>query len=95
MVLAEKKINFEAEETEALTGIEMEAACGGDHTTGILLKTEMDDGNIHCNGWSEGYHEWRYVGISKPGRFFGDLWPDYLHRCLHCGKYTWIGSKRE
>ena len=95
MELTVTKTNPETETMKTLTEFEMCAACAGDHTTGILLKSEMHDGSTHCSGWSEGYHQWRYVGVSKPGKFFGDLWPDYLHRCLHCGKYTWIGSKRE
>ena len=88
----EERMAFLEKHHIELSPVEMEAASGGDHTTGILTGDEMDDG-IHCSGWSEGYHEWRYVGISKPGRFLGDLWPDYLHRCIHCKKYTWIGSK--
>jgi len=99
----EKKLTPEAEAMENLTEFdmdgmteeEMEAVSGGDHFTGIIKGEELEKFDGHCNGWSEGYHEWQYTGHKRPGRFFGDLWPDYLHRCIHCLRYMWIGSKRQ
>lgn len=38
-------------------------------------------------------HEWEFTGTTRPGKVWGELWPDYQHRCIHCGAIKWFWMK--
>ena len=42
-----------------------------------------------CSSSPNHSHDWVYLHASRPGSFFGELWPDYLYECKHCGKQDW------
>ena len=37
-------------------------------------------------------HIWEKTGKTRPGRFFGDDWPDVEVKCRKCGKTGWALS---
>ena len=39
-----------------------------------------------------GEHIWEKTGATRPGRFFGDDWPDVEVKCRKCGKTGWALS---
>ena len=41
--------------------------------------------------WSN-EHKWEKTGKTRPGRFFGDDWPDVEVKCRKCGKTGWALS---
>ena len=38
--------------------------------------------------WSN-EHKWEKTGKTRPGKFFGDTWPDIEIRCTKCGLTCW------
>ena len=38
--------------------------------------------------WSN-EHKWEKTGKTRPGRFFGDDWPDVEIKCTKCGLICW------
>ncbi|MBR2769677.1 MAG: hypothetical protein IKD68_12160 [Solobacterium sp.] len=34
-------------------------------------------------------HEWKWTGRTRPGKIWGDVWPDYEERCVNCGRVHW------
>ena len=38
--------------------------------------------------WSN-EHKWKKTGKTRPGRFFGDSWPDVEMTCTKCGLTGW------
>ena len=41
--------------------------------------------------WSN-EHKWEKTGKTRPGRFFGDDWPDVEVKCRKCGQKGWALS---
>ena len=37
----------------------------------------------------QGKHDWKETGKTRPGRIFGDSWPDEEVKCTRCGKTAW------
>ena len=46
-------------------------------------------GNPECPNSYDGRHQWKKTGATRPGKIFGDLWPDVEIRCQKCGKTEW------
>lgn len=42
-----------------------------------------------CPKSYNGQHQWKKTGATRPGKIFGDLWPDVEIRCQKCGKTEW------
>ena len=42
-----------------------------------------------CPYDSNGVHDWKETGKTRPGRIFGDSWPDEEMKCTKCGKTGW------
>ena len=42
-----------------------------------------------CPKSYDGHHQWKKTGATRPGKIFGDLWPDVELRCQKCGKKEW------
>ena len=47
-----------------------------------------EDAGLCPNSW-DGEHDWQDTGVTRPGRIFGDYWPDCECRCTKCGKTGW------
>lgn len=74
----ERKAFIEAESIE-LTDEQLEGIAGG------VSKSHSKD---RCpNG---GDHNWAETGNTRPGKIFGDIWPDKEERCTRCGKTIWV-----
>ena len=52
-------------------------------------------GSADCpNSW-DSRHQWKKTGATRPGKIFGDLWPDVEIRCQKCGKKEWAEYSNE
>ena len=56
-------------------------------------KKAMEDSDCP-NSW-DNRHQWKKTGVTRPGKIFGDLWPDVEIRCQKCGKKEWAEYSNE
>lgn len=75
--LEERKAFIEAESIE-LTDQQLEGIAGG-------KRTPHDTDNCPKGG----NHYWVETGNTRPGKVFGNVWPDKEKRCTRCGETIW------
>ena len=75
----EERLSFIKESGIELTDEQLEAISGG-------LPPSAPE--VVCQGQYP-YHDDVETGRTRPGRYFGDIWPDVEYRCRRCGKITW------
>ena len=51
-----------------------------------------DSSQSECPNNKDG-HTWVPTGRTRPGKIWGDIWPDYEKRCKYCGAVDWKWSK--
>ena len=74
------KKKYTEEECEDFADIYLDA-----QTINSSCKREWDD---EQKAWSN-EHKWKKTGKTRPGRFFGDSWPDVEMTCTKCGLTGW------
>lgn len=74
----EIKAFLESEAIE-LTGEQLEAISGGNDNLGKRSWCPIDKKE----------HDMKKTGITRPGRIWGDIWPDYEYKCTKCGCAEW------
>ena len=42
-----------------------------------------------CDRTPKRTHKWKRTGKTRPGRLFGDVWPDHEVQCIYCGLLDW------
>ncbi|MBR3225923.1 MAG: hypothetical protein IKF78_11445 [Atopobiaceae bacterium] len=77
----EERMAFVKENGIELTDERLEGIAGG-----RLREFPKKDA---CPENKDGIHEWENTGRTRPGEYFGNLWPDKEQRCKHCGKIRW------
>ena len=75
---AEEIKAFLASEAIELTEEQLESISGGNDNLG----------SNQCPA-DHGSHSWEKSGKTRPGRIWGDLWPDCEYRCTKCGCTEW------
>ena len=80
----EEKMAFISENEIELSDEQMEALSGGNKLKNHVKKTRK--GN--CPKCKSGMLE--RTGRTKPGKIFGDLWPDQERKCTCCGFTDWL-----
>lgn len=84
---AEERLAFLKANHIELTLEQMSAVSGGinhGHQSG-QPQTEDEVCPNSANG-----HHWIFIGQTRPGKTWGNLWPDYLHACEYCQKEEWL-----
>ena len=82
----EEKMAFISENEIELTDEQMEALSGGG---GKAIERGLVKGKIMtCRECKEG--QMVKTGRTKPGKIFGDFWPDEEWKCNSCGFIKWI-----
>ena len=74
----EEKMAFIKEYEIELTDDQMDAISGG-HSSGYNLN--------ECSECHKG--TMKKTGKTRPGKIFGDLWPDVERKCNVCGNVEW------
>ena len=62
---------------------------GGPINKIIAIYDDAMEVHSDCPNTSNKEHEWKKTGVTRPGRFFGDDWPDVQIKCEKCGKTCW------
>jgi len=75
----EERLAFIEENGIELSDVQLESIAGG---------AGMGVGPGDCPKASSG-HDWELTGRTRPGKIWGDTWPDYEKRCKNCGKVVW------
>ena len=65
-------------------GYKLEGIAGG--------KKFGESSSSQCPNNKDG-HSWVPTGRTRPGKIWGDIWPDYEKRCRHCGEVDWKWRK--
>ena len=81
----------------SLNDDELSAISGGNAIDDLVdIYNDAADRNTDCKyAWDNEKkcwhkdHIWKKTGATRPGRFFGDEWPDVEVRCKKCGKTCW------
>ena len=81
---AEERTAFIRENGIELTDEQLEGISGGKK----FGETQRDQ----CPNNKDG-HSWVPTGRKRPGKIWGDIWPDYEKRCKHCGEVDWKWRK--
>lgn len=84
---AEERMAFVAENGIELTDEQLEGIAGGRHTPPWKVKTVCPKSPAFDG---DGPHKYVPTGRTRPGRIFGDLWPDKEERCKYCGDVKWV-----
>ena len=93
---AEKMIAKKA----SLNDDELTTISGGNFIDDFIdIYLDAQERNVPCkNVWDEkrkgwrNAHKWEKTGKTRPGRFFGDTWPDVEVKCTICGLTGWALS---
>ena len=81
----------------SLNDDELTAISGGSFIDDFVdIYLEAQERNVPCKmvwdnehqRWSN-VHKWKRTGKTRPGRFFGDDWPDVEVTCTICGLTGW------
>ena len=81
---AEERTAFIRENGIELTDEQLEGIAGG--------KKFGESSSSQCPNNKDG-HSWVPTGRTRPGKIWGDIWPDYEKRCRHCGEVDWKWRK--
>ena len=73
---AEERRAFIEENGVELTDEQLQSIAGG------FIQTQ-------CDRTPTRTHKWKRTGKTRPGRFFGDTWPDHEVQCVYCGLLDW------
>ncbi len=84
----------------SLNDDELTTISGGSFIDDIIdIYNDAADRDTKCiYGWDNvrkcwtDEHAWEKTGKTRPGRFFGDDWPDVEVKCRRCGKTGWALS---
>lgn len=74
----ERKAFIEAESIE-LTDEQLEGIAAGGRKKNYGVNACPKGGN----------HNWVETGNTRPGKVFGNIWPDKEKRCTRCGETIW------
>ena len=80
----EELFKLAVEEGVELTDEQMEALSGGGEVINTFGK------GIQCKSCKKGF--FRKTGNTRPGKIFGDLWPDIERKCNYCGITKWFNG---
>ena len=80
----EERMAFINENEIELTDEQMEALSGGGEVINTFGK------GIQCKSCKRGF--FRKTGNTRPGKIFGDLWPDIERKCNYCGITKWFNG---
>jgi hypothetical protein len=89
---AEERMAFIQESGIELTDEQMEAFSGG--VANFPWRKTMYSSK-ECPKAPEGVevHNYQWTGRTRPGKVWGDVWPDYEQRCTYCGNEVWHWTK--
>ena len=81
----EERLAFIQDNGIELTDEQLGGVTGGKHFGSSSSSSQCPN--------NEDGHSWVATGRTRPGKIWGDIWPDYEKRCKYCGAVDWKWRK--